>query len=122
VLFGGFIAFTAMSTPQTNSEVKIIDSIPYASPIKVVRPTYPYAARQAHIEGTVSLRCLIKPDGGIEKIVIQEGQPLLAHSAIEAVSQWRYKPILVNGKAVRGETTVRIVLQLSKGRKQTHAK
>ncbi len=122
VLFSAFVAFAVVSAAQGDPQVRNIYSIPMQRPVKLVLPTYPKAARQAHIAGTVSLRCLIKPDGNIGKIVIQEGQPLLAHSAIKAVSQWRYKPVLVNGQAVRRETIVQVVFQLPKEGKQANTK
>ena len=82
--------------------------------IKIVRPTYPEEAKQARIEGTVSLKCLIGLDGSIEKIEVEKGHELLAPAATKAVSQWKYKPLLLNGKAVQTETTVNVIFQLPK--------
>ncbi len=86
--------------------------------IKIVRPSYPEGAKQAKIQGTVSLRCLIGLDGSVEKIVVQEGHELLVPAAIKAVSQWKYEPLLLNGKAVQAEATVNIIFQLPKERKK----
>jgi TonB family protein len=82
--------------------------------IKIIRPTYPEEAKQARIEGTVSLKCLIGLDGSIERIDVEKGHELLAPAATRVVSQWKYEPLLLNGKAVQTETTVNIIFQLPK--------
>jgi len=87
----------------------------------MVRPVYPPLARQAHVEGTVSLKCLVGPDGSIENIGVEKGPALLVDAAIEAVSKWKYKPLLLNGKAVKTDTTVNIIFQLPKEQKKTKA-
>jgi periplasmic protein TonB len=65
-------------------------------------------ARQAHIEGRVSLSCLIRTDGTIDKIEVKKGNRLLIQAATEAVSKWKFKPMMLNGKAVEMETVVNI--------------
>src|SRR5437879_147299 len=78
----------------------------HSQPIKIVRPTYPLLAKQTHVEGRVSLNCLIGPDGLVEKIEVKKGHPLLIQAATDAVSRWKFKPLVLNGKAVELETTV----------------
>jgi len=90
--------------------------------IKIVRPIYPAEAKRARIEGTVSLKCLIGLDGSVEKIEVEKGHELLTPAATKAVSQWKYKPLKLNGKAVQTETTVNIIFQLPKEQKKAAAK
>jgi TonB family protein len=85
----------------------------------MVRPIYPEEAKQRHIQGTVLLNCLIGLDGSVEKIEVQKGHELLVPAAIKAVSQWKYKPLLLNGKAVRTDTTVEIIFQLPRKSRKT---
>ncbi len=87
----------------------------------MVRSIYPELARQAHVEGTVSLKCLVGLDGSVENIEVKKGHALLIHAATEAVSQWKYKPLLLNGKAVETDTIVNIIFQLPKEQKKTDA-
>jgi TonB family protein len=82
--------------------------------IKIVRPTYPEEARRSRIEGTVSLTCVIGFDGSIETIEVEKGHELLVLAATRAISQWKYKPLLLNGTPVKTETTVNIIFQLPK--------
>jgi TonB family protein len=79
---------------------------------KIVRPTYPELARQTHVDGRVSLACIIGRDGSVQKIEVMKGHPLLIQAATDAVAQWRFKPIVLNGQAVEMETTVNIDFQL----------
>lgn len=62
----------------------------------------------------MSLKCLIGLDGSIDKIEVEKGHELLAPAAIKAVSQWKYEPLLLNGKGVQTETTVNVIFQLPK--------
>jgi len=90
--------------------------------IKMVRPTFPDSAKQAHIERTVLLMCLIGVDGSVEKIEVVNGHVLLAQAAIEAVSQWKYEPLKLNEMAVPTDTSVRIIFQLPKEKKKADPK
>jgi len=65
-----------------------------------VEPLYPNFARQAHREGTVELRATISTDGIVRDVQILSGDPVLAQAAKEAVTQWRFRPTLLNGVAV----------------------
>jgi TonB family protein len=81
--------------------------------LKIVRPIYPELARQAHIEGRVSLSCAIRTDGTVDKIEVKS-HPLLIQAATDAVYKWKFKPTVLNGKAVEMETLVNIDFHLPK--------
>ncbi len=57
-----------------------------------VQPIYPPMARAARIQGPVILRAIISRSGGIENLQTLTGHPMLVKAAIDAVSQWRYRP------------------------------
>jgi len=73
-----------------------------------VEPTYPPVAQQAHIQGAVVLAALIDRGGNIQSLQVVSGHPLLVRAAIDAVKQWRYQPLLVNGQPIEVETTVTV--------------
>ncbi len=77
-----------------------------------VAPEYPEAARQAGIEGDVSLRVIIGPDGAVNGIRLLSGDPALARAAMESVAQWRYAPALLDGWPVSVVTTVTLAFRL----------
>jgi TonB family protein len=76
--------------------------------VKEVKPVYPDLARQAGIEGMVSLKIVINEEGAVEKVDVLSGELALRQAAIAAVSQWRYKPLLLQGDPVRVVTTVNV--------------
>lgn len=51
-------------------------------------PAYPDVARQAGIEGDVTLRVVVAPDGTVNDVRFVAGDPVLARAASDAVEQW----------------------------------
>lgn len=77
------------------------------------QPIYPQDAKNAHAQGKVVLKALIGRDGKIHDLkVISAPYPSLVASAMWAVSQWEYKPYLLNGDPVDVETQVNVVYSL----------
>lgn len=76
--------------------------------IGTVLPEYPPIAREMGLEGTVILQASISKTGTIENLRVVSGPELLRGAAINAVSQWRYRPYLLNGNPVEVETTVNV--------------
>jgi len=83
--------------------------------IHKVQPEYPVAAKAARIQGAVVLRALISKDGGIENLRVLGGHPMLVKAAMDAVSQWRYRPYYLNGEPVEVETQVTVNFVLAGG-------
>ena len=74
-----------------------------------VAPVYPEEAKMRHMSGTVLLRALIGKEGTIENLeVLSAPDDSLAESAMQAVSQWRYKPFLLNGLPTEVDTTITV--------------
>lgn len=80
---------------------------------KKVEPVYPPLARQARIQGVVTLRAQISKTGDVVNLQLVSGHPMLAPAAIEAVKQWKYRPFLLNGEAVDVETDITVNFTLS---------
>ncbi len=77
--------------------------------IKKVNPEYPPEAKEARIVGTVICKALIDKEGNVKGITIVESpNELLSQSAVEAVKQWKYAPVLQNGEPVEVIFTVTI--------------
>jgi len=80
-----------------------------------VNPVYPLEARQARIQGVVILNVTIAKDGHVaDAKVISSTDPLLVPGSVEAVRQWVYKPVMLNGEPVEVITTVTINYSLGK--------
>lgn len=74
--------------------------------INRVVPVYPSMAKITGAQGEVKLHAFISPEGRIESLTVVSGNPLLAPAAIDAVSQWRYRPYILNGQPVEVETWI----------------
>lgn len=83
-------------------------------PAKVshVPPVYPRIAREAKIEGTVILEAVIAASGSVEEVRVLRSAPLLDAAAIDAVRQWRFTPIMLNGQAIPIVMTVTVTFTL----------
>ena len=76
--------------------------------IRRVEPLYPPLARTARIQGSVVLAAVISKAGTIDDLRLVSGHPLLAKAAIDAVSQWRYRPYILNGDVIEVETQITV--------------
>jgi TonB family protein len=117
---GLFVACISSAQKKPDGSVRISCPSLQATPVKIVRPIYPELAKQAKVEGKVSLRCFVGKDGAVERIEVKKGHPLLSEAATRAVSQWKYKPLVLNGKAVEIDTTVDVIFQLPKAPEVRH--
>jgi TonB family protein len=83
--------------------------------ITKVQPVYPDSAKSAGISGTVILHAVISTDGKPLSLRVMNSQidPDLARSAVEAVSQWRYTPTLLNGEPIEVDTTITVNYSLA---------
>jgi protein TonB len=80
--------------------------------IRRVEPIYPALAIQIHREGQVVLHAIISTDGSIQSLQVVSGDPLFLNSAKDAVTQWRYRPTVLNGQPVEIETYITVIYTL----------
>ena len=64
------------------------------------RPVYPGAALERRVEGVVVIEAIISPGGCVAEAKVRQSIPLLDFAALQAVSYWRYSPMLLDGKPV----------------------
>jgi protein TonB len=80
--------------------------------VKEVRAVYPEIARQSRVEGVVILGVKTDETGKVVDVMILRSIPLLDQAAIDAVRQWVYEPMIVDGKAVPVVFTATVRFQL----------
>jgi protein TonB len=99
--------------PLPSMPITVSTGVQAAKLIFGPKPAYPSLARTARMQGTVRLKAVISADGTMKNLQVISGPPLLRKAAIEAVSQWRYQPTILNGAAVEvlTEIDVNFVLQ-----------
>jgi protein TonB len=81
--------------------------------IRRVQPVYPPLARSGRVQGSVVLSALISKAGTMENLRVLAGHPMLVAAAIEAVSQWRYRPYILNAEPIAVETQITVTFSLS---------
>jgi len=91
--------------------------------IKKVDPVYPEIARLAGVEGVVILEVKTDTYGRVQDARILRSIPLLDQAAIDAVKQWVYEPLLIDGipKPAIYTVTVRFSLDGEKTAKTAQA-
>jgi protein TonB len=81
--------------------------------ISKVDPQYTREARNADVQGLILTKCVITTTGSLQKCRIVKGIPLMDQAVLSALSQWKYSPVLYQGKpaAVEYLIPVRLVSQ-----------
>ena len=82
--------------------------------ISTVAPIYPQAATMNGVEGDVRIDAVINENGHVGAMKILEGPMPLRQSAMAAVSQWRYDPAKLDGKAISSHLVVLVHFRLKK--------
>ena len=77
-----------------------------------VNPIYPPVALERRVEGQVLLQAVVAEDGTVHDLKVLKGDPLLTGAAIQAVSQWRYRPYRLNGQLIRRPTEITLIFKL----------
>lgn len=105
---GPHLAIPEVSTPS----VVHVTNVDPAMLIHRIEPIFPTLARQTGREGRVELHALIGIDGTVRSLQFLDGDPMFYQSALDAVRQWRYKPTLLNGRAVEVDTHITVIYKL----------
>jgi len=73
-----------------------------ATALVMIEPIFPIAAAKKNLEGWVKLRYDINLTGRVENVRVVDAKPrgIFEHSAKKALYRWKYKPSIVDGKAV----------------------
>jgi protein TonB len=79
-----------------------------------VQPIYPRQAVPLRLEGSVLLQATVAENGAVRDLKVTSGHPMLARAGIEAVSQWRYRPFLLNGKPIQKQVDISIDFKMPK--------
>ncbi|HOW86741.1 MAG TPA: energy transducer TonB [Candidatus Aminicenantes bacterium] len=101
----------ASGVPQTGEKIK---------PPKLVHevaPVYPEAARKANVEGVVILEATADTYGRVAAVKVLRSIPLLDQAAIDALKQWVYEPMVIDGKPREVTFTVTVRFALDKDKK-----
>ena len=78
--------------------------------VKSVKPVYPAKANLSKIQGWVELDFTVAENGAVKDIALHAASTpgVFENSAISALSQWRYKPVMRDAESVAQRARVRI--------------
>jgi protein TonB len=91
--------------------VRIGGNIEAPALIKRVEPVYPDIAMVANVTGIVILEATVSADGIVEAVKVLRSVKFLDQAAVDAVKQWRYSPLMLNG--VRTPFVLSVTLSFS---------
>jgi TonB family protein len=95
----------SLPSPQ---RVRIGGNVLATNLVQQVRPVYPQEAKDNRIQGVVVLEVNIAKNGTVSDARVISGHALLIPPALDALRQWVYKPVLLNGEPVEAVSTVTI--------------
>jgi protein TonB len=83
--------------------------------VKSVKPVYPMRAERAKTEGWVELDFTVTESGDVKSVSVRAANPagVFDSAAIAALSQWRYKPVLEEGRPTARHCRIRVRFTLT---------
>ncbi len=100
--------FTELRMNSDSSHVTPSD-LSGPTPIRKVDPKYPPTLMNEHVEGEVMLYAVIRRDGSVDSIQVVRGvDEELDKNAMNALSQWKFRPAMRQGEPVELEAIVHI--------------
>ncbi len=97
---------------RVDEPVRAVGDIKPPRLIKKVEPVYPEKARRAQVEGVVILEATTDKDGKVESVRVLKPVPMLNQAAVDAVKQWEYEPVIIDGEPRGAVFTVTVNFQL----------
>lgn len=83
----------------TKGAVRAVGEIKPPRLIKKVEPVYPEEARKERVDGVVILEATTDIKGNVARVkVLRSKDPLLNQASIDAIRQWKYEPMIIEGK------------------------
>jgi protein TonB len=120
-IVGGLVAAPPPPPPPpappavVKGPVRIGGDVQAPALVKRVEPAYPDVAVAAKITGIVILEATVAVDGSVEQVRVLRSVKFLDQAAIEAVKQWKYSPLMLNGIPTPFVLTVTLSFSMKQG-------
>jgi TonB family protein len=103
---------TQSTADAPEKRIRVVENVQAARLIHQEVPKYRQEAKDARIQGNVTIHAIIAKNGSIREAYVVEGVCLLAEPALDAVRKWRYTPTLLLGEPVEVDTTITVTFTL----------
>jgi protein TonB len=100
--------------PAIRKPVRVGGEIKEPTLISRVDPVYPLLAIARQLEGVVILEAIVDEEGRVESLRALRSPGVFEQAALEAVRQWRYTPVILNGRPEKFILTVTVLFRLDK--------
>jgi len=113
-VIGGIVTGLPQEAPPPPARVvRVGGQIKEPKKIRNVAPVYPDLAVQSRVAAILILEAEVDTRGLVRSVKVLRGHPLFDDAAIEAVKQWRYQPLLLNGEPTAFIVTVTMNFNLA---------
>ena len=102
--------------PYEGDAVRAVGEVKPPKLVKEVRPVYPKEAAKAGVEGIVILEAKADEKGDVVETRVLRSIPLLDQAAIDAIKQWKYEPMVIDGKPRKVIFTVTVRFNLDESK------
>jgi protein TonB len=115
-LFAAILLFAlALGAQNAQGPMRIGGNVMAQSLVTKIVPVYPPDMKAQHQEASVQLQVTISTEGipGGFSVLSTDVDRQFIDASIDAVKQWRYRPVLLNGQPVEVVTTVTVNFTLA---------
>ncbi len=86
--------------PKSDSSMTSVGSLVEIA-TKKVAPVYPAMARNMRVGGVVRVDLVVDESGSVLSANAVQGPEMLKRAAMEAVKQWKFRPVMIGGQATK---------------------
>ena len=113
-IIGGFESDLPAPPPAPPAQIRVGGALAAPALVHRVEPEYPLMAQMAQMEGVVILEATVNREGRVEDLRVLRSHRVFEDAALDAVKQWRYEPLLLNGSATPFVLTVTVSFGLAR--------
>lgn len=117
-VLGGTLGGTGTGTvappppPPQNQVLAFGAGMERPSVLSPISPVYPREAREAKVEGTMIVRCVIRKAGNLDNCRIIKSLPFMDAPVLAALAKARYTPVTFQGQPIDCEYTIPFKMKL----------
>src|SRR5262249_19187471 len=103
VAVGAVVALVGLYEHHREPVYDLTSDIVAPVPVSAPRPQYTAEAMQAKIQGTVGIRCIVRPSGSCDDLTVVTSLDRrfgLDDEAVRTMASWRFRPALRRGTPV----------------------